>query len=119
MSLPERYVALDDQLGGRTRLYSGPVEVVTAWEAHEVAPALHRLDELRRAGRHLAGWLGYGVGAAVEEALEPRGRGEHPLLQVGVFEEFGTVLPDELTQPDAELTLPRSEERRVGKIDGV
>ena len=110
MSLSERYVALDDQLGGRTRLYADPVEVVTAWEAHEVMPALQRLDELRRTGRHLAGWLGYGVGAAVEDALESQrrgeGRGEHPLLQVGVFEGFGTALPDELTQPDAELTLP-------------
>ncbi len=73
--------------GGAPALFSGAREVVRAWQAGEVAPALARLDAARAAGAWVAGYLGYEAGYALEPALahlmpQPAA----PLLAFGVFD---------------------------------
>ncbi|MXP10736.1 aminodeoxychorismate synthase component I [Pseudoblastomonas halimionae] len=98
-------ILLDDaraQGAAPTRLYRDPIELVMARTGAEVAPALDRLDALRDAGKHLAGYLAYEAGYALEPRLAPLlvdRRGSGPLVWFGAFdgyEEFapGTLPPD-------------------------
>ena len=97
---------LDDQLSGDARVYRDPLEVVRVHDPLEVWDAFARLEAHRRAGRHLAGWLAYGLGAAVEPALaHTLPNDDAPLLEVGVFERVERGLPRDLRTPDAELGL--------------
>ena len=85
------FVLLDDaRVDGAAdaRLYQVPVEVVLARRAEEVGPALNRLAQLSREGRHLAGTLSYEAGLALEPRLAPllaARTGERPLLWFGAF----------------------------------
>ena len=99
------FILLDDaraQGAAPTRLYRDPIELVVARTGAEVAPALDRLDALRDAGKHLAGYLAYEAGYALEPRLAPLlvdRRGAGPLVWFGAFdgyEEFapGTLPPD-------------------------
>ena len=100
------YVILDDQVTGRARTYTEPVQIITATTPDEVPDALDELDAMRRQGYHLAGWLAYELGAVVEPALaQTLPETGQPLLQVGVFDSYMSELPDPLTRPDAVLTL--------------
>lgn len=73
--------------GGRAALFSGASEVVTAWTAADVAPALAVLDAARGRGAWVAGWIAYEAGYALEPALEglmPEPAG--PLLAFGIYD---------------------------------
>ncbi|MDP9164191.1 MAG: aminodeoxychorismate synthase, component I, partial [Pseudomonadota bacterium] len=67
----EHYVLFDDARdgGGAPRLYCDPVGEVAAWTLDEVRPALARLREALRGGRHAAGFLAYEAGQALDPAL--------------------------------------------------
>jgi len=63
-------------------------EVILAWRAAEVAPALARAERARASGGWIAGYLGYEAGYALEPRLArrmPRKRAG-PLLALGVFD---------------------------------
>jgi para-aminobenzoate synthetase/4-amino-4-deoxychorismate lyase len=92
MTIP--YIYFEDQLaeGGpwKQRLYQNPIEIVTAWEAEEVGPALERLQTFHSQGRYLAGYFAYELGYLLEGTLMhllPENRSE-PLLQFGVFNSY-------------------------------
>lgn len=93
-------VILDDATPGAERLlaYERPIEVIQAGDPAEVGPALARMEAALAAGRHLAGWLGYELGYA----LEPRLAGLHwplrdlPLLWFGAFDAARPVARTEL-----------------------
>jgi para-aminobenzoate synthetase component 1 len=73
--------------GGVPALFDGAVEVVVARRPAEVIPALARLEDARRAGYWIAGYLAYEAGYALEPALSrlmPRPR-PGPLVVFGVF----------------------------------
>ncbi len=75
-------VILDD---GPRRVFSAPLAVLAADRADEVPAALAAVEQALAAGRHVAGWLGYELGYALEPKLAhllPPG----PLLRLGVFE---------------------------------
>ncbi|MFO1247837.1 MAG: aminodeoxychorismate synthase component I [Alphaproteobacteria bacterium] len=75
-------VILDD---GPRRVFSAPLAVIRADRADQVPAALAGVTAALAQGRHVAGWLGYELG----HALEPRlgdAAGEGPLLRLGVFE---------------------------------
>ena len=85
------FVLLDDaRPGGRGLLYRRPVEIVDAREPSEVRPALARLREAVREGRHCAGFIAYEAGHALEAKLAPLCRvapaGAPPLLWFGLFD---------------------------------
>lgn len=95
------FVALDDARGGGTRplaLYSGAREIVTASRRDEVRPALAALRQHVSEGRHVAGFLAYEAGHALElrlSAIPERGTGT-PLLWFGVFDAPQFVPPETL-----------------------
>ena len=82
------------------RLYRDPVAIVAATCAAEVQPALDRLAEARDAGLHVAGFLSYEAGLALEDRLAPiarrRDTGGPPLLWFGLFEGVRLIAPDTL-----------------------
>jgi para-aminobenzoate synthetase/4-amino-4-deoxychorismate lyase len=74
-------VILDD---GPRRGFSAPLAIIKAGSPAQVPGALAALEEALAQGHHVAGWLGYELGYA----LEPRLAGQAPavpLLQLGVF----------------------------------
>lgn len=96
------FILLDDartQGAAPTRLYRDPVALVVAREAAEVGPALDRLDELRAAGKYLAGYIAYEVSYALEARLAPllESRADAgPLLWFGAFDAFEEFAPGAL-----------------------
>jgi para-aminobenzoate synthetase/4-amino-4-deoxychorismate lyase len=99
--MPQPFILLDDARpdgAAEARLYRDPVDVVIARRADEVEPALARLEELRRAGRDLAGYFAYEAGLALEPRLRPladaRTGAAGPLLWFGAFDGYSTLAPD-------------------------
>ncbi len=97
-SHPSPFVLLDDARpdgASDARLYESPIEVVVARRIDEVLPALMRIEALRAAGHHLAGYLAYEAGLALEPrlaALGPVRTGAHgPLVWFGAFAGFQTI----------------------------
>ncbi|MFM2300359.1 MAG: Aminodeoxychorismate synthase component 1 [Pseudomonadota bacterium] len=96
--MPEPFILLDDarpEGASDARLYRAPREVVVARRVDEVAPALARIEELRREGADLAGYFAYEAGLALEPRLAPlaaaRTGAMGPLLWFGVFDGFETI----------------------------
>jgi para-aminobenzoate synthetase / 4-amino-4-deoxychorismate lyase len=92
------FILLDDarpEGASDARLYTDPREVVVARRTEEVAPALERLEELRRDGLELAGYFAYEAGLALEPKLAPlaaaRTGAAGPLLWFGAFEAFQAI----------------------------
>ncbi len=90
--MPEPFILLDDARpteASDARLYRTPLEIVVARHVAEVAPALERLDTLRREGHELAGYLAYEAGLSLEPRLAPlaaaRTGASGPLLWFGAF----------------------------------
>jgi anthranilate/para-aminobenzoate synthase component I len=109
---PGHFLLFDDARAGGApaRLYRRPISEVGAERLDEVRPALQRLrDELAR-GRHIAGFLRYEAGYALDGALSDLDAGDQPLLWFGVFEGFETLSPQQL-----EAFLPDGDAARVGR----
>ncbi|MCJ2178644.1 aminodeoxychorismate synthase component I [Novosphingobium album (ex Hu et al. 2023)] len=70
--MADPFVLLDDaRVSGAAdaRLYRDPVETVVATRASDVLAALERIEALSREGHHLAGYLAYEAGLALEPRL--------------------------------------------------
>jgi len=84
------FVLIDDATPGRERLlrFARPLRVITAAAPKEVASAFRTVEDALAAGNHVAGWLSYELGYALEPRLAPlqRPRSGIPLLWFGVFE---------------------------------
>ena len=89
--MPESpFVWFDDASSGRERLlqFADQSDVITASEPADLAPAFARIEAALAAGRHVAGWMAYELGYALEPRLVPlqwRDR-RVPLLWFGVFD---------------------------------
>jgi len=101
MTLP--FILLDDARpdgASDGRLYEDPREVVVARRVEEVAPALERLEALRREGFELAGYIAYEAGLALEPKLAPlaapRTGAAGPLLWFGAFDGWRTLGENEV-----------------------
>lgn len=94
------------------RLYCEPVAVIEARTPDEVGPAMDRLGVARKAGLHVAGYMSYEAGYALEpklRALDPRGdEGAPPLLWFGLFEGFEEVDPRDASWLSGALAPPVS-----------
>ncbi|WP_105383249.1 aminodeoxychorismate synthase component I [Neorhizobium alkalisoli] len=100
------YALFRDDPAGRSLVFDRPEEVVFAHTADEVLPALLRLEEARRAGRWLAGYISYEAGHIFEEKLKHLIVPERdtPLIAMGIFEKpAGNEHPLALP-PDAQST---------------
>ncbi|MFM5884302.1 MAG: aminodeoxychorismate synthase component I [Novosphingobium sp.] len=92
------FILLDDARpdgASAARLYEDPREVVVARRPEDVAGALARIEGLSRAGHHLAGYLAYEAGLALEGRLAPlaaaRSGANGPLLWFGAFAGFESI----------------------------
>jgi para-aminobenzoate synthetase/4-amino-4-deoxychorismate lyase len=96
--MTEPFILLDDARpdgASAARLYRGAKEVIVARRAAEVAPALERIDALRREGFDLVGYLAYEAGLALEDRLAPLADAHTgamgPLLWFGAFQGFEPI----------------------------
>ncbi len=110
MRLPgpqEVFALFDDARTGQAapaRLYRDPVATIVAERLEDVQPALDRLAEARERGLHVAGFLSYEAGLALEDRLRPLAvrradraePGGPPLLWFGLFEGCRLIEPDAL-----------------------
>lgn len=83
-------VIFDGWAGAKRRVFDRPSGFITASTAAEVPAALAAIERARADGRHVAGWLSYELGYALEVRLQPlmpaqAGR-DYPLLKLGVFD---------------------------------
>ncbi len=86
------FILFDDARrdGAPTRLYDTPAEEIAAFSPDDVGPALARLRGAVAKGKHVAGWIGYDAGYALESKLRPLARNlpGTPLLWFGVFDSY-------------------------------
>ncbi len=107
----------DDDRPYRARVYARPRRLLVARHFSEVVPLLEEVDEARRAGCHVAGFLAYEAAAAFEPRLaavldEPEAN-ELPLALFGIFDdvvEWGrhqrdTLLPWRMREGDISLAI--------------
>ncbi|HKX78886.1 MAG TPA: aminodeoxychorismate synthase component I, partial [Novosphingobium sp.] len=95
--MPQPFLLLDDARpdhAADARLYREPAHIVVARRIEEVAPALERIEALRREGHEMAGYLAYEAGLALEPRLAPlagaHGGGD-PLVWFGAFGKYETI----------------------------
>ena len=87
-------VILDGGVSRHTRaVFQKPRAVIGADRPDEVPGALAALEAALAGGGHVAGWLGYELGYALEPRLAPRGP-QGPLLRLGVFGPPAPSLPE-------------------------
>ena len=110
------FILLDDTRpgGGKARLYRGALGTIEARHPGEVVPALAALRAALAAGRHLAGFIAYEAGAALEPRLAALARAAPadapPLLWFGLFERVELLDDAAALLPDAaggHLAAPR------------
>ncbi|WP_310533625.1 aminodeoxychorismate synthase component I [Novosphingobium sp.] len=96
--MPAPFILLDDarsEGASPARFYRDPVELVIARRGDEVLPALDKLAALHAAGHHLAGWMAYEAGLALESRLarlsDGRTGAAGPLLWFGAFAGYDTI----------------------------
>ena len=91
--------------GGRAVLFRDAQQVVLAHRLDEVLPALARAETARRAGKWVAGWIGYEAGYAFEERLHPLAPStQGPLLALAIHD--APCPADDFPLPDEDLQLP-------------
>ncbi|MDQ3246805.1 MAG: aminodeoxychorismate synthase component I [Pseudomonadota bacterium] len=124
----EPFLLFDDaraQGAGKARLYQRPVGTVAAHRREEVRPALEELRRQLAAGRHLAGFLSYEAGFALDPALADHGHDSGgPLLWFGLFDGFDEIAPDEVEQwlpvpHGAQVGPPRPRIARDAYVDAA
>ena len=101
--MTEPFILLDDarpEGASEARLYRGAKEIIVARRAADVAPALERIDALRREGFDLVGYLGYEAGLALEERLSPladaRTGAMGPLVWFGAFDGYEPIAAEDV-----------------------
>jgi para-aminobenzoate synthetase / 4-amino-4-deoxychorismate lyase len=125
LDISRPFVLLDDASvgGGAGRLYRDPLETIVATESDQIGPAMKRLRGAVRDGRHVAGYLSYEAGLALEPRFGevPASGDGPPLLWFGVFSACEPVPHDLLPDPAgawAGTPQPRiSEEDYVGAVE--
>lgn len=76
---------LEFPVGDRARIYTRPVEIVTATRVEEVLPALQRIQSLVDSGLHAGGFVTYEAAAAFDPAFQTHPPSTLPLLCFGVY----------------------------------
>lgn len=96
------YVLFRDDTTGTVTAFTEPEEIIVADEPEAFFTALQRMEELRRAGKYLAGYMSYEAGFLFEPKLAPFAAEPRnvPFLNFGVF---SGPQPDEgrFARPDA------------------
>ncbi|TCM16988.1 para-aminobenzoate synthetase/4-amino-4-deoxychorismate lyase [Novosphingobium sp. PhB165] len=107
--MPKPFILLDDarhEDAADARIYRDPVEIVVARTESEVQPALARIEALVAEGFHLAGYLAYEAGLALEPRLSGLRKVEGPLVWFAAFKDFETIPAAEVPQWLARQATP-------------
>ena len=82
------YILFRDDPRGTSLLFTKPRDIIVARHVADVKTALVELEEHRKAGRWLAGYISYEAGFAFEEKLYPLAPAHRdvPLICMGVFD---------------------------------
>ncbi len=92
------FILLDDARSAgasNSRLYRQPARFITAYEPTDIAPALAQLSAAQDEGWHVAGFLSYEAGYALEPKLTGLARSTTlPLLWFGLFDQFESLRPE-------------------------
>lgn len=88
LDLGPSYVLFRNDRTGEALVFEQPREIVIARTADAILPALARLEEARREGFWLAGYLAYEAGHIFEEKLAHLivPHRETPLIAMGIFD---------------------------------
>src|SRR5262245_58899835 len=88
MSPSTRSIFFRDDTTAETMLFAGPHELVVARKADEILLAFALLQEARKEGKWLAGFIAYEAGYIFEPKLAPliENDRETPLLCFGIFD---------------------------------
>ena len=122
------FLLFDDAREGGTpcRLYEAPVGEVVAYDHDQVGPALAALRTAVASGKHVAGWIAYDAGYALEDRLRPLARRQSgtPLLWFGLFDDYRLLDPADraafLGDPSAAfITQPRPRIERAAYLDAA
>ncbi len=99
------FVLLDDaraQGAAPARLYTGPRDVAVAHDKDDLPSLFERLRRAQSDGHHVAGYLGYEAGYALENVgIAARQNDEQPLAWFGIFDEYQIVNRPESLQHNA------------------
>ena len=95
-ALPNCFVLLEGCFGGTdgpAAFYSEPIRIIRADTPADVPDALAAIDRAQEAGSHVAGFISYELGYALEPRLGPLlpGGQAAPLLWMGVFDVAGPL----------------------------
>ncbi|WP_395330010.1 aminodeoxychorismate synthase component I [Novosphingobium sp. BL-8H] len=107
--MPQPFLLFDDarpEGAADARIYRDPVEIIVAHTEQEVLPALARIEALVADGLHLAGYLAYEAGQALEPRLAGLRKAEGPLIWFGAFKGFETVPAADIPHWLAEQAAP-------------
>jgi para-aminobenzoate synthetase/4-amino-4-deoxychorismate lyase len=123
MDRREPFVLLDDARASGAapaRLYRAPARILTTRKRGDVASMLDAMrDLLAREGGHLAGYLSYEAGLALEDRLAQRtdGRDTAPLGWFGHFGKYETIAADDVPRWLADHTRGDAPPPRIGPLD--
>jgi len=115
MAASEPFILFRDDTTGEVMLFAGPENIIIARTRAEFLPALKRMEEARKAGKWLAGYLAYEAGHLFEEKLSPfaEENRETPLLLFGVFDapqpdDHPLAKPRQRLENEELLTAPKA-----------
>jgi para-aminobenzoate synthetase component I len=103
-------ILCEDGPDGRPVVFNDARQVVIAWQWSEVLPALRLLEEARKAGAWIAGYMSYEAGYVFEERFAPLRTGSMttPLLAFGIYAAPKDAVPilNQANPRDAVITAP-------------
>lgn len=115
MTASEPFILFRDDTTGEVMLFAGPENIIIARTRAEFLPALKRMEEARKAGKWLAGYLAYEAGHLFEEKLAgfAQENRETPLLLFGVFDapqpdDHPLAKPRQRLENEEFLTAPKA-----------
>jgi len=76
-----------------TLVFTDPAEVLSARSPDDINAALARIDTLLASGKHLAGYISYDAGLALDKPIRSRHTPSVPLVWLGVYDGYAEINP--------------------------
>jgi len=95
------FILLDDARdsgAAPTRLYRDPVDIICAESSETLEACWHRISAAQTNGKHVAGYISYEAGLALEDRLQSRLPDDRPcpLLWFGIFNDYSEIEASDL-----------------------
>lgn len=115
MTLQDPFVLLRDDVADETLVFAEPERLVVARDRESFFTGLATLEEARRAGKWIAGFMAYEGGYLFEDKLTPLAPSdrETPFMAFGIFDaprqDHPLAQPTQRTENEPFLSQPRAE----------